>query len=181
MHYEVEQKYAVADLAAVEAALLALGARKLAPVMQKDAYYAHPARDFAETDEALRLRRVGDQTSVTYKGPKLDGETKTRREIELPLGPGTATGKQFAELLAALDFQLVREVRKRRQGFLIPWQDQEIEGALDEVHGLGNFVELELSADDDTLETAKAAIASLAGHLGLSRAERRSYLELLLG
>jgi adenylate cyclase class 2 len=84
-------------------------------------------------------------------------------------------------MLAALDFQLVREVRKCRQGFLIPWQDQEIEGALDEVHGLGSFVELELLADDATLETAKAAIASLAGHLGLSRAERRSYLELLLG
>ena len=44
-----------------------------------------PCRDFAQTDEALRIRTVGDTSFVTYKGPKLDATTKTRRELELPL------------------------------------------------------------------------------------------------
>jgi adenylate cyclase class 2 len=51
---------------------------------------------------------------------------------------------------------------------------------LDEVEGLGAFVELELAADESGLEEAKSRIASLALELGLSDSERRSYLELLL-
>ena len=86
MQYEVEQKFPVADLAAVEAGLAALGAGISAPREEVDLYFAHPARDFAATDEALRLRLTGLQGSITYKGPKIDAVTKTRREIELPLG-----------------------------------------------------------------------------------------------
>ncbi len=85
MQYEVEQKFPVADLAAVEADLAALGAKIAAAEEEVDLYFAHPARDFAATDEALRLRRKGPRGYITYKGPKIDAVTKTRREIELPL------------------------------------------------------------------------------------------------
>ena len=71
--YEVELKFRVADLPAVEGRLAALGARFAAPVEQVDRYFAHPARDFAQTDEALRLRRVGDEIAITWKGPRLAG------------------------------------------------------------------------------------------------------------
>ncbi|NQT36418.1 MAG: CYTH domain-containing protein, partial [Planctomycetes bacterium] len=52
MQYEVEQKYPVADLAALETSLTALGAELQPPQLEVDLYYAHPARDFAATDEA---------------------------------------------------------------------------------------------------------------------------------
>ena len=105
MHLEVEQKFKVASLAAVREQLLALGAEFGEPLDQADTYFAHPARDFAQTDEALRLRRVGGQTWVTYKGPKLDLATKTRHELELPLPAGSDAFERHSELLAALGFR----------------------------------------------------------------------------
>ena len=52
--------------------------------------------------------------------------------------------------------------------------------ALDEVDGLGTFVELELSADEASLDEARRTIVSLANELDLGPSERRSYLEMLL-
>jgi adenylate cyclase class 2 len=149
-------------------------------VAQADQYFAHPARDFARTDEALRIRTVGDKSFVTYKGPKLDTTTKTRRELELPLHPDDAAGQGFAELLRALGFTPVAVVRKQRRSFHITFENNQIEGALDEVDGLGNFVEIELQADESHLENAKRIISLLAGELMLGPSERRSYLEMLL-
>lgn len=180
MKFEVEHKYPVRDAAALEAQLGRLGAVPGEPQFQIDCYYAHPARDFAATDEALRIRRVGQANYVTYKGPKLDPATKTRREIELPLAPGAQAAADFALLLDALGFRPVAEVRKRRRRAEIHWEGRHVEAALDDVDGLGLFLELELPADDRTLDEARACVASLARALGLARGERRSYLELLL-
>ncbi|HEU5115398.1 MAG TPA: class IV adenylate cyclase, partial [Isosphaeraceae bacterium] len=82
--FEVEIKFRAADHRALAARLIALGAEASEAQEHEDLYLAHPSRDFARTDEALRLRRVGDQNRVTYKGPKLGGPTKTREEIEVP-------------------------------------------------------------------------------------------------
>lgn len=128
----------------------------------------------------MRIRVVGDKSFVTYKGPKLDKTTKTRREIELPLDPADQDGSRFASLLAALGFTPLALVRKRQSAFRIAVDDHEVDGALDELDGLGCFVELELLANDDTLEAAKQTIVKLAAELDLGPSERRSYLELLL-
>ncbi len=181
MKYEVEQKFPVREVAPIEAALRECGAVFRQPIVQVDTYFAHPARDFAQTDEALRIRRVGDSCFVTYKGPKIDARTKTRREIELPLAGGEDAGDRFAELLIALGFRRVADVRKRRRAVQLQWNDRSVEVALDDVDHVGSFVELEIIADEDGLEPATATLASLASRLGLSGGERRSYLELLLG
>ncbi len=180
MTYEVEQKFPVADMAAFEAKLAALGATVSEPHSEIDHYYAHPARDFAATDEALRIRRTDRASYLTYKGPKVDRTTKTRREIELPLWPQEAKVQALESLLEALGFTPVAEVCKYRRKATISWQGRQIEAALDEVVDVGTFVELELVAEDEDMEPAKASIASLAQELGLSGSERRSYLELLL-
>jgi len=78
MQFEVEQKFPVADLADVENRLAALGATFVDEVVQVDRYFAHPSRDFAKTDEAIRIRQVGDANFITYNGPKIDTTTKTR-------------------------------------------------------------------------------------------------------
>jgi adenylate cyclase class 2 len=112
--FEVELKHRVDDEAALVARLAECGAVLSPPITQSDQYFAHPSRDFAQTDEALRIRVVGDQAFVTYKGPKLDTATKTRRELELPLDPSDAGGRKFAELLAAIGFTPVAVVTKQR-------------------------------------------------------------------
>ena len=180
MHYEVEQKFRVREPAAWLAKLEALKVRLAEPEVQVDRYYAHPARDFARTDEALRIRRIGQANYVTYKGPKLDATTKTRRELELPLAPGDAGAAEFADLLEALGFRPVTEVRKQRRNGQISWQGRLVELAVDQVDEVGTFVELEILADAAELQAAKACLASLACELDLSDGERRSYLELLL-
>ena len=72
MEYEVEQKFRVDELGSIEDALRQLGSRVEDTVEQVDCYFAHPVRDFAATDEALRIRQVGPDAFVTYKGPKID-------------------------------------------------------------------------------------------------------------
>lgn len=180
MKIEVELKYAVDDLSEVHRQLTEAGAEWFATRDEADTYYAHPARDFAQTDEALRIRRVDKQNKLTYKGPKLDSTTKSRRELELPLGEGEEMGRQWAVLLEALGFRPVVVVEKRRVKAHVPWQDRRVEASLDEVAEVGTFVELELVVEDGDFDAARAAIAALAEHLGLTRSERRSYLQLLL-
>jgi adenylate cyclase class 2 len=180
MKIEVEQKFPVEDLSAFQQQLEALGATWLGERVEADTYYAHPARDFAQTDEALRIRRVGTSSLLAYKGPKLDPTTKTRRELELPLGSDDRTTADWASLLEVLGFRPVAEVRKNRRKLSVPWQGRQVEASLDEVAEVGTFVELELVTTEADLESAKAVIASLAAQLGLARSERRSYLELLL-
>jgi adenylate cyclase class 2 len=55
-----------------------------------------------------------------------------------------------------------------------------VEIAWDEVDGVGQFLELELTADESDLDAARACIAALAERLSPGVAERRGYLEMLL-
>ena len=180
--FEVEQKYVVSpdELPEIERRLQAASAECRPEVTQIDTYFAHPQRDFGQTDEALRLRQVGKANFVTYKGPKIDAQTKTRREIELPLPPGAEGLNRFRELLELLSFHPVRQVSKRRRVAVLRWESARVEVALDDVAGLGTFVELEISAEPSQLDSARASLADLATHLGLKQVERASYLELLL-
>ncbi len=177
---EVELKFPSADPLTVPAALQSLGLAMGEEQEQVDRYFNHPARDFAATDEALRLRSVGEANYITYKGPRLDVAAKTRREIELPLASGPQTAAAWCELLAALGFRHVADVRKVRRKGRLGWRGFEIEIALDRVAELGTFVELETMAEVGSLDQAQAAVCSLAERLGLAGPERRSYLELLL-
>jgi adenylate cyclase class 2 len=180
MNYEVENKFRVPDLEQIEIALRQLGAEIRETVQQSDLYFAHPVRDFAATDEALRIRRVGSGNSVTYKGPKIDRATKTRQELEIPLADGPAHFAQYAQLLELLGFRRVAEVTKRRRNGTCEFEGCEVEIALDDVQQVGTFLELEIVATDERVESAQATILRLAERLGLTSPERRSYLELLL-
>jgi adenylate cyclase class 2 len=178
--YEVEQKFPLADRTQIRSKLIALGAVFEESIDQADTYSNHPSRDFGQTDEALRLRQVAQQNWITYKGPKLDQQTKTRLEIELPLPGGIAPLEQFGELLLALGFRRVLTVRKRREPGKLTWEGQEVHVALDHIDTLGDFLELEIAAGEASLPAAKEALAHLSQVLRLPNSERRSYLELLL-
>lgn len=180
MHLEVEQKYRIASHDEIRRRLVQLGAQADEPVIQFDTYYGHPQRDFATTDEALRIRRVGQSNWLTYKGRKLDRTTKTRLEIDLSIAAGETGAADGAELLRVLGFRQVAEVRKQRQNFHLICNVWPVEVSLDDIRGLGQFVELEILANESELESARHSLGQLADELGLSQVERTSYLELLL-
>jgi adenylate cyclase class 2 len=175
---EVELKFPLDHAGSLRERLVSVGAVAKGVVEQSDAYFNHPARDFAVTDEALRIRTVGDESVVTYKGPKLDGSAKTRFELELPLAAQTADG--WGELLTRLGFRAVATVRKRRELFELTREGRAFELSIDEVEGVGAFAEVETLADEASREEAEHAVLALAAELGLTDAEPRSYLELRL-
>lgn len=185
MHYEVEQKYRVSSHKPVIAALAVLDADIGDPIEQEDCYYGHPQRDFAQTDEAFRLRSVGEKNFLTYKGPKVDRSTKTRREEEVRLADGHENRERCDAIFRHLGFEPVAKVHKRRVVATTTHRGHAAEIALDDVDQLGHFVELEVSVESDAphsaaLDAAKQTLAELAEELSLSEVERRSYLELLL-
>jgi adenylate cyclase class 2 len=177
---EVEMKFPVADFSPLERKLAARGARPLKSRREEDHYFNAPDRDFARTDEALRLRRVGSANFLTYKGPKQDPQTKTRTEIEVPLAPGQEAAEAMTQLVAHLGYRPVAVVLKTRRVFRKNKEGFDLEICLDEVTDVGRFAELEILAPDDRLEAARKVLLAEAAELGLSDSERRSYLELLL-
>lgn len=180
MVYEVELKFPLADPHTVIGQLKDLRVTMGDPIEQSDRYFNHPARDFAETDEAFRVRSVGDENCVTYKGPVIDRDTKMRREIEVPFAQGRQSADQIVQMLTLLGFRYVREVRKQRTPMQLCWSNRTFELAFDVLPDLGSYLEIELMAQDSEKEQAKQAILNLATHLKLTAPERRSYLELVI-
>lgn len=177
---EIEVKCPVADFAAVRQRLEAWGAACDPPRQEADHYFNAPDRDFARTDEALRLRRVGDRNWVTYKGPKRDQQTKTRTEIEVPLADGDAAAEDMCRLLTSLGYRPVAVVRKERVGYHCRRAGYDVHITLDEVAGVGRFVEAEIQAPEEKLAHGRDVVLGLIADLGLRETERRSYLEMLL-
>ena len=178
--YEVELKFPLDDFERIVSQIERLHAERGEPVEQRDLYFAHPQRDFAKTDEALRLRSVGRRNCTTYKGPIVDSQTKTRREIEILLAEGETAAAEFRELMLLLGFREVRTVVKTRVPFHLEWEGRRVELALDDVVGLGTFLEMEIITDEAGRDAARDSILRLADRLGLDNAQRKSYLCLLL-
>ncbi len=167
---EIEIKASCDDIDEVIGKARSLGAAPVGTVEEEDRYFNHPSRDFASTDEALRIRRIGNEARVTYKGPKISLKAKTRVEVEL----GIDDPERLGTILEYLGFIEVGSVRKRRTMF----RTGTTEICFDRVEGLGEFVELERMGTN--VAAIEAELFSLAGELGLSRFERRSYLEMIL-
>ncbi len=177
---EVEMKFPVTDLAPIERRLVEWGAVADIPRNDVDHYFNAPDRDFARTDEAFRLRRIGPANYVTYKGSKRDAQTKTRTEIEVPLAEGGQAAEDFARLTICLGYRPVAEVHKQRRVFHLRRAGFDLEFCLDQVAEVGSFVEIEILAEENALEKARGVVMQAAKDLGLADSERRSYLELLL-
>jgi adenylate cyclase class 2 len=177
---EVEMKFPVSDFAGLVTRLADWGVLDVHSREDTDQYFNAPDRDFGQTDEALRVRRIGVANFVTYKGPKIDAQTKTRTELEVPLGTGEAVAQDFMRLLQHLGYRPVGTVHKRRRIFHVERAGFPLEVCLDEVDGLGRFAELEIQAPEDRLDEARAVLLAAAAALGLTTSERRSYLQMLL-
>jgi len=177
--YEVELKVR-ADHETVLQRLDELDADRENQIQQEDTYYDAPHRDFAETDEALRIRyeRDADESEgdarVTYKGPLLEAESKSREEFET----GIEDGDTMNEVLERLGFSPAATVTKERTEFALDGYTI----TLDRVEGLGEFIEVETETDSADIETAREGARDVLDRLNLDPDEqiRTSYLGLLL-
>lgn len=177
---EVEMKFRLPDWTPVTDRLAEWGAAPAPVRKDTDHYFNAPDRDFAQTDEAVRVRRIGTANVLTYKGPKIDAATKTRTEIELKLADGPGQAADAVRFLTALGYRPVAVVSKTRQVYKFERHGFTIEVCMDDVGAVGRFVEIEVMAEPAQMEAAKAAVMTTAAELGLTDQERRSYLRLLL-
>jgi adenylate cyclase class 2 len=150
--------------------IAALGATLLVVENHHDLYFNSPQRDFRCSDEALRIRIKEEGARLTYKGPKLDQTTKSRLERTVKIDDP----KQMEQILSSLGFALSAQVRKKRAKYSY----EGVVLALDEVEGLGSFVEVEAAGEGD-YEEQRRKVLSIMSKLGLHESIRSSYLELL--
>lgn len=184
---EVEVKAPAPDLRPLARRLRAHGFRPWRTEEHTDTYYRHPSRDYAQTDEALRIRRLkGDPKAwLTYKGPKIDPmprlrrgapvpwdqrPTKSRREVEVALVPG----QDPEPLLESLGFRPAARVRKHRALY----KRGPIVASLDRVQGLGTYLELEIHTHPARYPAEKRRLLRLLDQLGIEQTLRKSYLEM---
>jgi adenylate cyclase class 2 len=174
---EVEVKAKIDSFDEMEKRLDEIGAVKAKKEFQEDIYFASPIVDFAKTDEALRIRTTKENDGVnifiTYKGPKIDKKSKTRKEIEM----GIDDAQKCLDIFEAIGFEKVRAVRKNRQYY----NYENFEISLDDIEGLDPYMEIEIALNDgEDYSDAQNSIFQLFEKLGITDGfERTSYLELL--
>lgn len=171
---EVEIKLPVSDRDKLGSDLEAIGFAKGKLVREEDIYFTSEMRDFKKRDEAFRIRRRDDQAVVTYKGPKIDQVSMTRKELET----GIEDADVFEEILGAIGFKSVLPVKKLRRYYRLG----NMTACVDQVEELGDFLELEVIVPKESeRENALNQIESFLERLGHNMAEttRRSYLSML--
>ena len=168
---EVESKYWSPGNDKVEKALVRLGAKKITEETMEDVYFSHPGRDFGKTDETLRLRKKADGAALSYKGPRMSMErAKAREEIDLRIDNALAAQR----IIERLGFKEVCVVKKNRRSFHL----DKIRVDVDDVEGLGEFVELEVLTESPDRSTQLFELARK--DLSLEKFEPKTYFELIL-
>lgn len=178
---EVEVKLPIADLAGIKRKLLKIGFRETTFMEERDTYFDNRQGDIRANGEALRVRETKDRTTgkrraqINFKGKKLDACTMTRQELETDVEDGVVC----RNILKAIGYiPADPEVIKDRTML----QKESVTACLDNVRGLGKFLELEILTDsEEKKESALGQIEKILNGLGyqISDTVRISYLSML--
>lgn len=174
---EVEIKARITDKKEAFEKIIELGGVYSHSEKQHDIYFNGDNTDFRKTDEALRIRQIPDgddfKKILTYKGPKLGGETKTRKEVEVEIKDTDS----MAEILVNLGYKPSAIVDKVRRVF--KYGDYTI--TIDKLNQLGYFMEIESVIDDnEDITIVEEKIKDIFKKLDITSGfENLSYLELL--
>ena len=134
-HKEIEIKFWIEDLKALERKLRSSGFRRVTPrTHEYNTLYDLPGRRLRKRGELLRLRRYGKVWNLTHKAKGKKGPYKSRVETETQL----ADGKTMAAILQTLGFQPTFVYEK----FRAEWSDGAGQVVLDQTP-LGNLGEIE--------------------------------------
>lgn len=178
---EIKVKLSEKEFTEIETKLKALGFSFEKKMQEIDIYYNGIDRNFAVTDEALRIRTSKNlnthtiQSYVTYKGKKLDTISKTRLEYDIAVEDGPTMNN----LLKSLGFAEVYTVEKTRDYY----NYENIHACVDYVQNVGHYVELEkIIAQDGEKNSVLDELFLLLTKLGINkdRLESKSYLQLLI-
>lgn len=136
-------------------------------IAENDLYFTAPHRDFIKTRECLRIRISEKGNELTYKGATTNAMDIAgqfwKQEINIPLQGST---RDVEQLLAALNCKKVAEVRKKRETYQLGNQTV----AIDEVVGVGFFVEIESFAKSEKdRERARDENTACLAKLGLDK------------
>lgn len=139
---EIEVKAKLIDAAAVETKLRAMGAKLSPPVRQADSVYLQNGTAFKDITVNTPVLRIREQTPgkilLTYK--HIRGEELDKQEHEVAV----SDGKEMAQILELSGFyQAVAFTKTRRKCAISGY-----EICLDEVDGLGSFIEIEKLISD---------------------------------
>lgn len=160
---EREVKIRVGDLGAVRSRLREAGAELIEPQSRETNTLFDREGELQQHGCVLRVRRDGQGSRVTFKGPAVfEEQVKSRTELETSVG----SAQRFEEILLALGLRATLRYEKDRE----QWRLAEAVVALDHTP-LGDFVEVEAQRPLDHLEV-----------LGLSdmKPETLSYVGLWL-
>jgi adenylate cyclase class 2 len=177
---EIEMKFPVDNFAAIQKQMARWHAKEQPMIEEADHYFNAPDRDFGRTDEAFRLRCIGGENRVTYKGPKQSGPTKTRTEIEIGLESGVQAAESFRRLVQHLGYRPSAVVKKKRTCYDFKRTGFALQACCDEVESLGRFVEIEIVTEPQQRQRGQEVLQQVVRELGLADSEPRSYLEMVL-
>jgi adenylate cyclase class 2 len=172
MALEIEAKMKVDDHEQVRSRLELLGAQPTGTHHETNIFFDTTEHVLRNGDRGLRLRIDYDPETarrefiITYKGPRQEGEVKTREERELTV----SSDANAIALLNGLGYQQQLSFQKRRHSFSFAGCKVE----LDEIPILGTFVEVE--------GPSQSAVMKVRDTLGLADQPmvQQSYIALLM-
>jgi len=139
MNHEIEAKIKVPTLKPFETKLNELGGEFLRAIRQVDTYFMDTHKLLHKNDCGLRIRQqvTDEQTTslVTFKGARKLGKFKSRPEFET----GIDNVEMMENIFESLGYYKRLVVEKDRSMWLLDG----CEVCLDELPGLGSFVEVE--------------------------------------
>jgi len=168
--HEIEIKAAVRDREAVLAKLTALGCTFGDPITQEDVVYAKKVDsipEFVSNDLFLRLRTQNDGkvifTVKHHEGRDANDPTGVPIEYETEVG----SAETIEQMLKLFGFNEAARISKSRR----KCKYEKWELCLDEVEGLGSFIEAEQMASLEEAEAAQKAMIEFLLSLGINESD----------
>lgn len=162
MKKEIEVKVSIENTDEVINKLEELGCVFSEPVVQEDTIfinYDRPFIEFTPEDHFLRIRKTKGKAIFTYKQGEEMNSIERETEIE--------DADQLEDILKFLGFR--PEVRVKKVRRKANFKDYEI--CLDEVEGLGGFIELEKITDEDA-GMVQSEMMEFLKEIGVNETER---------
>lgn len=181
MSIEVELKVKIKDKEEIINNLKNLNFIEKDLVIETDTYFNSQHHNFIALDEALRVRNVVNKSTnesksfVTYKGAKLDSISMSRKELETEVKDSSVV----KEILQNIGFTPVTPLMKER----LYLKNNNITACVDTVNGLGDYLELEIIAENNSeKEKSLKILENLLIKLGYSLNDtiNTSYLSMLM-
>lgn len=170
MPIEIEAKMRLNEPEALRQTLENLQATPVGAIFETNTFFDDAEGSLKSADRGLRIRveqcdGCDPAVTITHKGPRTQGQFKSRSESEVRVDDA----QRAAALIGELGYQSVLTFEKRRER----WSLDDCQIELDTLPYLGQFIEIEGDSDE--------AVTAVREKLGLAEAPlvRNSYVAML--